>query len=43
GHQRAPLFDMIDLKNWVCDELHVMLRTTYQLFELFLSDLQRNG
>ena len=41
-HQHAPLFDMIDLKDWVCDELHVMLRITDRLFELFLSGLQRN-
>ncbi|CAG8562154.1 4079_t:CDS:2 [Scutellospora calospora] len=42
-HQCAPLFDMIDLKYWVCDELHILLRITDRLFELFLSDLQRNG
>ncbi|PKY35367.1 hypothetical protein RhiirB3_456076, partial [Rhizophagus irregularis] len=41
GHVKEPLFHMIPLKNWVCDELHVFLRITDRLWELMLSDLQR--
>ena len=39
GHTKEPLFHMIPLKNWVCDELHIFLRITDRLWELMLSDL----
>ncbi|RIB27053.1 hypothetical protein C2G38_2261358 [Gigaspora rosea] len=42
GHIRPSLFNMIPIKHWVCDSLHVMLRITDRLWELFLSDLQRS-
>ena len=41
GHIKEPLFYMIPLKNWVCDELHIFLRITDRLWELMLSDLRR--
>ncbi|RIB04649.1 hypothetical protein C2G38_2048267 [Gigaspora rosea] len=41
GHLNKPLFYMIPLYNWVCDELHVFLRITDRLWELMLSDLSR--
>ncbi|GBC37712.2 hypothetical protein GLOIN_2v1775051 [Rhizophagus irregularis DAOM 181602=DAOM 197198] len=41
GHIKKPLFYMIPLQNWVCDELHVFLRITDRLWELILSDLRR--
>ena len=41
GHIKEPLFHMIPLQNWVCDELHILLRITDRLWELMLSDLYR--
>ena len=41
GHIKEPLFYMIPLQNWVCDELHILLRITDRLWELMLSDLRR--
>ena len=41
GHSKEPLFHMIPICNWVCDELHILLRITDRLWELMLSDLTR--
>ncbi|CAG8738207.1 28992_t:CDS:2 [Gigaspora margarita] len=43
GHIRAPLFDMILLKNWICDELHVLLRIYDRLWELIIAELKARG
>ncbi|RGB29381.1 hypothetical protein C1646_766696 [Rhizophagus diaphanus] len=40
GHIKKPLFFMMPLQNWVCDELHIFLRITDRLWELMLSDLR---
>ena len=39
GHVKEPLFYMIPLQNWICDELHIFLQITDRLWELMLSDL----
>ncbi|RIB12607.1 hypothetical protein C2G38_2200159 [Gigaspora rosea] len=41
GHLKEPIFYMIPICNWVCDELHILLRITDWLWELMLSDLSR--
>ncbi|RIB00906.1 hypothetical protein C2G38_2256446 [Gigaspora rosea] len=40
GHIRPPLFNMVPIKHWVCDSLHIMLKISDRLWKLFLSDLQ---
>ena len=40
GHIHPPLFTMIPLKNWVPDELHVMLRITDRLWDLMLAEVK---
>ncbi|RIB17391.1 hypothetical protein C2G38_2187395 [Gigaspora rosea] len=40
GHIRPPLFNIVPIKYWVCDSLHIMLKISDQLWKLFLSDLQ---
>ncbi|CAG8846657.1 44343_t:CDS:2 [Gigaspora margarita] len=42
GHIRPPLFNMILIKYWVCNSLHVILRISDRLWELFLSDLHHS-
>ncbi|CAG8750945.1 35134_t:CDS:2, partial [Gigaspora margarita] len=41
GYLKELLFYLIPIFNWVCDELHVLLRITNQLWELILSDLSQ--
>ena len=43
GHIKEPLFYIIPLQNWVCDELHIFLRITDRLWELMLSDLHHEN
>ncbi|CAG8794365.1 30391_t:CDS:2, partial [Gigaspora margarita] len=43
GHIRAPLFDMILFENWICDELHVLLRIYDRLWELIIAELKAHG
>jgi hypothetical protein len=40
GHIKQPLFDMIPIKNWVVDELHVMLRITDRLWALVIQEFK---
>ncbi|PKC62344.1 hypothetical protein RhiirA1_397698 [Rhizophagus irregularis] len=40
GHIRPAIFDMIPLKHWVPDELHIMLRITDVLWRLVLDELR---
>ncbi|CAG8597446.1 15470_t:CDS:2, partial [Cetraspora pellucida] len=39
GRIRSSLFDIISIKHWVCDSLHIMLRVSDRFWKLFLSDL----
>ena len=40
GHIHQPLFNMIPIKNWVVDELHVMLRITDRLWALIIQEFK---
>ena len=40
GHIKQPLFDMIPIKNWVVDELHIMLRITDRLWALVIQEFK---
>ncbi|CAG8689048.1 19369_t:CDS:2, partial [Gigaspora margarita] len=42
-HIRAPLFDMIPLENWICNELHVLLRIYDRLWKLIIVELKACG
>ena len=43
GHINAPLFTMIPLENWVCDELHVLLRIYDRLWTLVIAEIKSRG
>lgn len=43
GHNKRPLFYMIPLKNWVPDELHIMLRIWDRLWSLVISELKESN
>ncbi|GBB97836.1 hypothetical protein RclHR1_30860002 [Rhizophagus clarus] len=43
SHQKKPLFDMIDLENYLVDELHVMLRMTDRLWSLVIHEVTALG
>lgn len=40
GHIKQPLFNMVPIKNWVVDELHVMLRITDRLWALVIQEFK---
>jgi hypothetical protein len=40
GHIKQPLFNMIPIKNWVVDELHIMLRITDRLWALVIQEFK---
>ncbi|CAG8763056.1 33932_t:CDS:2, partial [Gigaspora margarita] len=39
-HIRAPLFDIIPLENWICDELYILLQIYDRLWELIIAELK---
>jgi len=43
GHIKQPLFDMIPIKNWVVDELHIMLRISDRLWALIIQEFKEMG
>jgi hypothetical protein len=43
GHKKKPLFDMIDMENYLIDELHVMLRITDRLWSLLIHEVIASG
>jgi len=42
-HQKKPLFDMIDMENYLFDELHIMLRITDRLWSLVIHEVIASG
>ncbi|CAG8725895.1 8127_t:CDS:2 [Gigaspora margarita] len=43
GHNKKPLFNMIKLKNWVPDELHIFLRITDCLWDLAVQEYKNDN
>ncbi|GET66879.1 hypothetical protein GLOIN_2v1778046 [Rhizophagus irregularis DAOM 181602=DAOM 197198] len=43
GHHKKPLFDMIEIENYLVDELHVMLRITDRLWILVIHEIIESG
>ncbi|PKY55011.1 hypothetical protein RhiirA4_503110 [Rhizophagus irregularis] len=43
GHHKKPLFDMIEIENYLVDELHVMLRITDRLWSLVIHEVIESG
>ncbi|GES73501.1 hypothetical protein GLOIN_2v1484522 [Rhizophagus clarus] len=43
GHQKKSLFDMIDLENYLVDELYIMLRITDRLWSLVIHKVTALG
>ncbi|CAG8854124.1 40070_t:CDS:1, partial [Gigaspora margarita] len=43
GHINAPLFDMIPLENWICDELHILFQIFDRLWILVISEIKTCG
>ena len=43
GHKKTPLFDMINMENYLIDELHVMLRITDRLWSLLMHKIMASG
>ena len=42
-HKKKLLFDMIDIENYLIDELHVILRITDRLWNLLIHEIIASG
>lgn len=43
GHKKKPLFDMINMENYLIDELHIMLRITDRFWSLVIHEVIESG